>query len=101
LRLATFAFALSLASAFAARLHLDQQLAAPALGAHADVGRLFDQGFVLGLLGVGLERDGAVADALDLVDAVRLGEPLAGALVESEPGVAVDDGGQRGRASGS
>jgi len=42
--------------------HVVQQFTRPALGAHADVGRSDYQVRVLGLAGVGLQRDGFVPD---------------------------------------
>jgi hypothetical protein len=63
-----------------------QQFAGPPLGPQANLGRVFDQPAVFGLLGVGLHRDGLVADALDLVDRDRLGERASGGVVANEAG---------------
>ena len=70
--------------------HLGQQLAGVALGAHPDLGRLGDQRRVFGLPGVSLHRDRLVADGLDLIDAVGLGERAPGGVVAHERGVAHD-----------
>jgi len=58
-----------------------QQLAALALGPDLDLGRPLHQVGVFGLAGIGGHRLGLVADVLDLVDLVRLGQRLAGGVI--------------------
>jgi hypothetical protein len=45
-----------------------------------DFGRLGDERRILGLFGVGLHGDRLVADALNLIDAMRLGKRAAGSV---------------------
>lgn len=70
--------------ALASFRHLDQQLTGPALCPHASLGRLHDQVRVLGLLGIGLQRDRLVAEGFNLIDSVIFGQRMARVIVENK-----------------